>query len=149
MKIRINPLFPENGLAKSLGIYWRELANYLNEFQNFPHQWRKQQYGAYKTLTSSSASIAVNLSLSNNFTHSLTENTTLSAPTNPKAGQAGIIEFIQNGSAAKTLAFNAFWLFNGGTDPTISTTLSSKSILSYVVNSAGDKAYCSWIGPLS
>ena len=53
-------------------------------------------------LTSTSASIAVDASLSNNFTHTFTENTTLANPTNMVAGQGGIIVFTQHASLPKT-----------------------------------------------
>ena len=98
--------------------------------------------GAYVALTSSAASIAVNLALSNNFTHTLTENTTLAAPTNATAGQSGAIEFTQHASAAKTLAYNAFWKWAGGTAGTISATVGAKSVLCYLVDSTGAFATC-------
>ena len=121
-----------------------DLTNYarLDTAQTFT----KAQRGQFVTLTSSGASIAVDLSLSNNYVHALTENTTLAAPSNVVAGQAGMIEFNQHASAPKTLAFNAFWKFPGGTVPTLTATNSAMDILSYTVNAAGTSATCVMLG---
>lgn len=82
-------------------------------------------------LTSSAASIAWGISDSNIFTHTLTENTTLAAPTGTLvAGTTYIFSFTQHASAAKTLAFNSVFKFPGGIAGVISTTLSAKDILS-------------------
>lgn len=105
----------------------------------------KAQRGAYVALTSASSSIAVNLSLANNFNHTLTENTTLAAPTNAVAGQSGVIHFTQHASAAKTLAFNAFWQFGVGTTNTMTTTTGGTAVISYIVDPGGMSATCSWV----
>jgi hypothetical protein len=107
--------------------------------------WTKAQRGAFFELTSTSASIAINLERSNNFNHTLTEDTTLAAPTNVVAGQSGIIHFTQHASAAKTLAYNAFWKFAGGTVPTLTATNGAIDVLSYVVNPGGASATCALI----
>ena len=91
------------------------------------------QIGTVEALTSTSNSIAVDLSLNNNFSHTLTENTTLANPTNATAGQSGQIAFTQHASSAKTLAFAANWTSIDGATPTISTTTDAKNILSYYV----------------
>lgn len=103
--------------------------------------WTKAQRGTPVALTSSAGSIAVDLDLANNFTHTLTENTTLAAPSNPVAGQSGSIVITQHASAAKTLAYNAFWKFPGGIVPTVSTGASAVDVLSYYVES-GTRATC-------
>ena len=94
------------------------------------------QRGTPTSLTSSSASIAVNLALANNFSHTLTENTTLANPTNIVAGQCGTIVFTQHASASKTLAFGSYWKFPGGTAPTLTTTLSAVDTMAYYVESS-------------
>jgi len=94
------------------------------------------QRGAVTALTSSGASIAVDLALTNNYSHTLTENTTLAAPTNATAGQSGIITFTQHASAPKTLAYNAFWKFPLGVVPTLTATNSAVDVFAYYVNSA-------------
>ena len=92
--------------------------------------------GAVTALTSTAASIAVDLGLTNNFSHTLTENTTLAAPTNAVAGQSGVIAFTQHASSPKTLAYNAFWKFAGGTIPTLTATNGATDVFTYYVNSA-------------
>lgn len=93
----------------------------------------KTQSAAVTALTSSGASIAVDLALSNNFSHTMTENTTLAAPSNAVAGTSGQITFTQHASAAKTLAFNAAWVSTSGTTPAISTTVGAVNLLTYYV----------------
>jgi hypothetical protein len=104
--------------------------------------WTAGQRGAFVALTSASGSIAVDLDLSNNFNHTLTEDTTLAAPTNAVAGQSGVIHLTQHASAPKTLAYNAFWKFAGGTVPTLTATNGAIDVLSYVVNPGGTSAVC-------
>lgn len=94
------------------------------------------QRGAATALTSSSASIATNLALANNFTHTLTENTTLANPTNITAGQSGVIVFTQHASSPKTLAFGSYWKFPGGTAPSLTATNSAVDVLAYYVESS-------------
>ena len=93
--------------------------------------WTKGQAGEITALTSSSASIAINLSDSNNFSHTLTENTTLAAPSNPIAGQSGAITFTQHASSPKTLAYNTFWKFSGGVVPTLTASNSAVDVFTY------------------
>lgn len=95
----------------------------------------KAQRGSTVSLTSSSASIAVDASLGNNFTHTFTENTTLANPTNLAAGQSGVIVFTQHASSPKTLAFGSYWKFPGGTAPTVTATNSAVDVLAYYVES--------------
>jgi hypothetical protein len=87
-------------------------------------------------LTSTSASIAVDASLSNNFTHTFTENTTLANPTNLVAGQGGVIVFTQHASSPKTLAFGSNWKFSSGIAPTVTATNSAVDVLVYYVESS-------------
>lgn len=98
------------------------------------------QVGQVTSLTSSAGSIAVDLSLNNNFSHTFTENTTLANPTNVVAGQSGRIFFTQHASSPKTLAFGSYWLFpateNAGSDPVVTATNSAIDVLYYDVLSA-------------
>lgn len=94
------------------------------------------QRGTATALTSSSASIATNLALANNFTHTLTENTTLANPTNITAGQSGVIVFTQHASSPKTMAFGSYWKFPGGTAPSLTATNSAVDVLAYYVESS-------------
>ena len=97
---------------------------------------KKRSIGEASALTSSAASIAVDASASNNFTHTFTENTTLANPTNLVQGQSGVIVFTQHASSPKTLAFASYWDFPGGTVPTMTATNSAVDVLAYYVNSA-------------
>jgi hypothetical protein len=86
------------------------------------------------SLTSTSNSIAVDLSLSNNFSHTFTENTTLANPSNAVAGTSGQIAFTQHASSAKTLAFGSQWIeATTGTAPAVSTTTSAQNLMSFYV----------------
>ncbi len=153
MKTRNNPFFPAaiNELVNALATYWRDMSRIVDgkgELRE-SNEWHKSNAGAYKTLTSSSASIAINLADSNNFKHTLTEDTTLAAPSNPTAGQAGVIQFNQHASAPKTLAFNAFWKWPGGTDGTLTATNSAVDVMSYVVDSSEAFATCVMLNDIS
>jgi len=92
------------------------------------------QRGAVTVLTSSAAAIAINLATNNNFSHTTSENTTLSAPSNPVAGQSGVISITQ-GATARTLAYNTFWKFPGGAVPTLTATVGAVDEFSYYVQS--------------
>jgi hypothetical protein len=87
-------------------------------------------------LTSASASIATDLSLSNNFTHTLTENTVLANPSNLVAGQSGRIKFTNHASAPKTLAYGSYWLPVGGVVQALTASNSAVDLLVYEVDSA-------------
>jgi hypothetical protein len=71
-------------------------------------------------LTSSSNLIATNAALSNNFTHTLTQNTTLSNPTNLVTGTIYTWEFTQ-ASTAFTLAFGSDFTWANATPLVLST----------------------------
>jgi len=96
----------------------------------------KAQRGTATSLTSSSASIAVDASLANNFTHTLTENTQLANPSNLTAGQSGAIVFTQHASSPKTMSFASYWKFPGGTAPSLTATNSAVDVLVYYVESS-------------
>ena len=101
------------------------------------------QTGAVTALTSTSAAIAINLADNNNFSHTTSENTTLSAPSNPVAGQSGVITITQGGTAY-SLAYNTFWKFAGGTVPTLTATGGAVDTFAYYVES-GSSATCQLI----
>lgn len=94
------------------------------------------QVVASQALTSVSNSIAVDLSLSNNFTHTFTQNTTLASPSNVTVGQTGTITFTQ-GVTPRTLAFNTFWKFSFGDIPAVTPVANAVDVFAYIVDSAG------------
>ena len=96
--------------------------------------YTKAQRGTPVALTD--GTVAVDLSLGNNFTLTLAENSTLSAPTNATAGQSGVIVVTQDGTGSRTLAYNSAYKFAGGTAPTLTTTASAVDVLAYYVESA-------------
>lgn len=105
--------------------------------------------GTNVTLTSTAASVAINLALSNNYTHTFTENTTLAAPTNAVAGQSGIIFLKQHASLPKTLTFNSFWKFPGGTPTTpVTATNNANDAMAYYVEPGGTFAICQMINDI-
>jgi len=87
----------------------------------------------------SGGTTAVDLSAGLNFTvTTATGNSTLGAPSNAKTGQSGFIYITQDAVTPRTLAYNAAWVFAGGTDPALTTTASAKDILFYqVISSTG------------
>ena len=95
----------------------------------------KAQRGTPVALTDA-ATIAVDLSLGNNFTVTLAGNRTLGAPTNVTAGQSGVIVVTQDTTGSRTLAYNSVYKFAGGTAPTLTTTASAVDVLAYYVESA-------------
>lgn len=103
----------------------------LNTLQSFT----AAQRGTPVVLTSSSASIASNFALGNNFTHTTSENTTLANPSNLGAGQSGIIVITQGGTA-RTMAFGSNWKFPSGTAPSLTGTAGAVDVLAYYVESS-------------
>lgn len=82
--------------------------------------WTAAQSNTPVAVTSSSNSIATDASLSNIFTHTFTENTTLANPTNMVTGTYYTWIFTQAASA-KTLAYGNKFKWPGGTSMTVST----------------------------
>lgn len=103
--------------------------------------YTKAQRGTPAVLTSSAAAIAIDMSLGNNFSHTMTESTTVGAPSNMVAGQSGAILGTQHASAAKTLAFNAAWVLPAGGNGTITTTLGGKFMVLYSTFDANTVLY--------
>ncbi|OBQ58031.1 DUF2793 domain-containing protein [Mesorhizobium loti] len=95
------------------------------------------------TLTDATT-IAVDMATFLNAKVTLGGNRTLGAPSNPKNGQSGCIEIIQDGTGSRTLGYHADWLFAGGTDPTLSTAAGAKDLLFYQVLSTG-KTYANLV----
>jgi hypothetical protein len=137
----------EPNIAKSTGYLTWDGTDWMwkNETYAQPSQnntYTAAQRGAFVALTSTSASIAVDLDDSNNFNHTLTEDTTLAAPTNAVAGQSGIMIFEQ-GSGEFALDCDPFWRFPI-TCPSISGDEGELAVLSYIVGPGATYALCSW-----
>lgn len=87
-------------------------------------------------ITSTAGSIATDLALNNDFTHTFTENTTLANPTNITAGQKGRIVFTQHASSPKTLGWGSYWLFPNAVEPSVTASNSAVDVLYYDVISS-------------
>jgi hypothetical protein len=82
------------------------------------------------------ATIAVDMSTSNNFSVTLAGNRTLGNPTNLTPGQSGIIYVTQDATGSRTLAYSSYWKFPGGTAPTLTTAANSVDALVYTVRTS-------------
>jgi hypothetical protein len=82
------------------------------------------------------ATIAVDMSLGNNFSVTLAGNRTLGNPTNLTVGQSGIIYLTQDATGSRTLAYSSYWKFPGGTAPTLTTTANAVDALVYTVRTS-------------
>lgn len=100
------------------------------------------QRWAYKELASTGNLIRPDMRASNNFSHTLVENTTLATPIGIQPGQAGVIVFKQHASSPKTIAFSAFWKFPGGTVPSLTATTNAVDVFGYTVSPDGLFATC-------
>ncbi len=88
--------------------------------------------GNITTLTSS-ASITIDLSDSNNFKVTLGHNATFNNPSSITAGQTGSIFITQDGTGSRTGSWGSYWDFIGGTAPTLTTTAAGVDRIDYVV----------------
>jgi hypothetical protein len=88
--------------------------------------------GNITTLTSST-SITIDLSDSNNFKVTLGHNATFNNPSNITAGQTGSIFITQDGTGSRTGSWGSYWDFIGGTAPTLTTTAAGVDRIDYVV----------------
>ena len=96
----------------------------------------KAQRGTVVALTDG-ATVAVDLSLSNNFSVTLGGNRTLGDPSNVTAGQSGVIVVTQDGTGSRTLAYaGTKYKFAGATAPVLTTTGGAVDILAYYCESA-------------
>ena len=85
-----------------------------------------------QALTSSGGAVAWNMNSGAIATHTLTENTTFSAPSNIKTGATYALRITQHASSPKTVAWNSVFRFPGGTDFVASTTNSAIDVLTFI-----------------
>lgn len=79
------------------------------------------------------ASIAINFNTAQNFVVQLGGNRTLENPTNCVEGQTGSIFLVQDGTGSRTLSFGTHWKFPSGTAPTLTTDISARDRVDYIV----------------
>tara|TARA_R110002072_G_scaffold30077_2_gene94153 strand:+ start:7223 stop:8521 length:1299 start_codon:yes stop_codon:yes gene_type:complete len=93
---------------------------------------------AIATVTSltDATNVSVGFANSQNFSLTLTDNRTLSNPTNCVTGQVGSIFIIQDGTGGRTLSYGTNWEFPAGTAPTLSTSAAAVDRLDYIVRTS-------------
>jgi hypothetical protein len=87
--------------------------------------------GTIETLVDG-ATITPNFGSNNNFTVTISGNRTIANPTNPKAGQSGVV-FIQQGIGSNTISWGTSWRFPSGSAPVLSTAANSVDAVVYAV----------------
>lgn len=87
-------------------------------------------------LASVAGSIPVDLDLSNHFTLTLTEDSTLEYPSNIAPGQEGVIE-VNNGTPGRTLTFDVGYVFDNNVAPVLSPVDNTDAMLGYYVRANG------------
>lgn len=91
---------------------------------------------AIVALTSASTNIAIDLTGRGDFSHLLTENTTLANPSNVTVGRKFSIFIQNNAAAAKTLAYGSHYKFPGGSTPSLTAATNALDRLDCQVRSA-------------
>lgn len=97
--------------------------------------WTKGQRGEVTALTDA-ATVAVDFADSNFFSVTLTGNRQLGNPTNIVAGQSGAIFITQDAVGGRTLSYDTYWDFAGGTAPTLSTAANAVDVLVYMARTS-------------
>lgn len=91
-----------------------------------------------ETTTTFGATTTFDFSTFINTAVTLTGNITTMTLSNVKAGQAGTIAFIQDGTGSRTTVWSSTLKFAGGVTPTLSTTAAAVDILSYSCRSSSN-----------
>ena len=120
---------------KSAGTY--QVYDADNAVKDVAQEYTATQNFNATTLTSTTNAVAWDASANQVVSHTLTENTTFSAPTNLVDGAFYSLAIIQDsGASGYTVAFNAVFKFIGGTAPTWTTTASARDYISFRSNGA-------------
>lgn len=107
--------------------------NYAVKVLGTAQTFTKAQRGAFTALADAST-VALNLSLSNQFDLVLEGNRTLGVPSNVVAGQQGIINIYQDATGSRTLAYSWIYGWAGGAAGVLSTPGCSRDMLAYSVD---------------
>ena len=94
------------------------------------------------------STITLDFRTANNFSTTLTGNTTFANPSNISAGQSGVIFITQDGTGLRTAAFGSYWDFSEGTAPTLSTGASAVDMIAWIARSS-TKISAQFIGNFS
>jgi hypothetical protein len=94
----------------------------------------KNAAGAISALGSTSGTITIDPSTANNFSVTLTGNSTLANPSVTLIpGQSGVIYVTQDGTGSRTLAYGTYWKFPNQAAPALTTTASATDVIIYTV----------------
>ena len=108
-------------------------SGHVLPFLDAVNKWSAGQYIVPSALSSSNGAITPNLSTSLTFTHTLSANSTMQAPTNLVAGMRFAVNFLQGSSTNYTLGYSTHYKFGGGstgsTAPAIGTVVNSRAQL--------------------
>ncbi len=94
------------------------------------------------------STITLDFRIANNFSTTLTGNTTFANPSNISAGQSGVIFITQDGTGSRTAAFGSYWDFSEGTAPTLSTGANAVDMIAWIARSS-TKISAQFIGNFS
>lgn len=122
------------GIAKSATVLWVDVDS-VGVRKDATNTFTKAQIGQEVPLPATTGTITLDLATGNNFSGTLTGNSTLANPTNMVAGQSGAIR-ITNGASPYTLAFGAYWKFPGGVVPSLTASAGAVDVIGYYVESA-------------
>lgn len=112
-------------------------------YTDVDQDWTAAQRPNVGALSSTSNSVAIDLTNGNDYTLTLSENTTLANPidTATNVQQTGSIYIQQDGTGGRTLAFGSQWVQLGDTVPDVPSAASDKMLFTYKVISATVIAY--------
>ena len=82
------------------------------------------------------STITLDFRTANNFSTTLTGNTTFANPSNISAVQSGVIFITQDGTGSRTAAFGSYWDFSDGTAPTLSTGANAVDMIAWIARSS-------------
>jgi hypothetical protein len=97
-------------------------------------------------LGNTDANTALDFSVGNDFSLTLTGSIVLQNPTGVTTGQGGIIYIQQDGTGSRTCGFGSHWDFPSATAPTLSTGANALDALVYSVRSSTSIVTASLIG---
>ena len=96
----------------------------------------KGTIGEVSALGDKTGDITLDFKTANNFSMTLTGNSTLKNPTTLVAGQSGVLFITQGSGGSKLLAYENYWEFSGGTLPVLSTTAAAVDMIAWVARSS-------------
>ena len=139
--VLLNTLGALSGAVTTTDVELEKLAGYTGAIPEVGtvQAWAAQQYFTEFALTDA-VTITWDTDEAQTAEVTLAGNRTLGAPTNMHAGAAYILRVIQDATGARTLAYNAVFLFQGGSAPVLSTAANAVDILSCY--SDGTNMYC-------